>query len=80
MAKKTAGKKAVKKPEYRKIVPCGMFATPESMETLQAYCNNFTGPGEKIIAFTVAGMTWNLAARIQKENEPFLKPGTLETA
>lgn len=43
------------------IEKCGLFATPESMEVLQEYCERFSG-GERTAAVTVLGMTWNLAS------------------
>ena len=49
-----------------KIEPSNMFATPENMADLQAYINKFSG-AEYIVAMTVAGMTWNLAAKLVEE-------------
>lgn len=46
------------------LTPSSVFATPKDMKALMAYCDNFTGPGEKVIAFTCAGMAWNLACKI----------------
>ena len=48
----------------RSIKASNIFATPKDMKSLMAYCNGFTGPGEKTIAFTCAGMAWNLAAKV----------------
>ena len=44
----------------------GMCATPVDMESLMSYCERFTG-GEKIAAFTAAGMAWNLAHKTVEE-------------
>ena len=54
-----------KSKEVKKIViqPSGFFATPKNMEALTKYCESFTG-SEKLVAFTVMGMTWNLAAKV----------------
>lgn len=46
--------------------PSGLFATPKDLRALEAYCDSFSGPGEKVIAFTVAGMAWNLALKMVK--------------
>ena len=56
------------KPPFQNITPCGMFATPKDMKALEDYCARFTGPGERVIALTVMGMTWNLAAKVRAEN------------
>jgi len=45
------------------IEPCGLFATPGSIEELQSYCEQFNG-SEKTIALTIMGMTWNLASDV----------------
>ena len=37
-----------------------MFATPESVEALQEFVQQFNGPDRKL-AVTVMAMTWNLA-------------------
>mgnify|MGYP006293032699 FL=1 len=43
-----------------------MFATPENIEDLMAYCERFTG-GERAAAFVCAGMAWNLAHKMVEE-------------
>lgn len=42
------------------IPKTGLFATPESFESLMQYCERFTG-SERMIAVTVATMALNLA-------------------
>ena len=49
-----------------RIEPSNIFATPADMVELQAYINQFSG-AEYIVAMTVAGMTWNLAAKMVEE-------------
>ena len=46
----------------------GMCATPVDMDALTAYVAMFNGP-EAIVAFTVSGMTWNLACELTKPEE-----------
>ncbi len=46
------------------LKPSSAFATPKDMKALMEYCDRFTGPGEKVIAYTIMGMTWNLAAKL----------------
>ncbi len=43
-----------------------MFATPKDMETLEKYCERFTG-GERVAAFIAAGMALNLAHKMVQE-------------
>lgn len=46
-----------------KLVPCNMFATPDSMEALQEYLSRFSG-SEAMVAQTCAMMAWNLASKL----------------
>jgi len=64
---KTIEKLTAKKPPFNRIRGTNMFATPKDMKALEAYCDRFTA-GEKVVAFTVMGLTWNLAAKITDEN------------
>jgi len=45
---------------------CNLFACPESTEALQEYVERFSG-SEKIIAYTVMGMTANLLSKMFAE-------------
>jgi hypothetical protein len=45
-----------------RIKPMGLFATPETLEDLMQYIENFNG-GERVAAMTVMGMTWNYLAK-----------------
>lgn len=51
-----------------KLGKMNLFATPTSVEALQEYIERFSG-AEKAVAYTVMGMTWNLAAELTKEDE-----------
>ena len=44
-----------------------LFSTPENIQALEAYIASFSDPGERIVATTVMGMTWNLCAELTKE-------------
>ena len=50
------------------LTPSNVFATPESMAALQDYIQLHHGI-ERSVAYTVSGMTWNLACKIAKEQE-----------
>ena len=52
-----------------KLTKWGMFATPKNAEALQDWIERLSG-GEKAVAYTAAGMTWNLAAKLTGEPEP----------
>ena len=43
------------------LTPIGMCSTPKDMENLMKYIALFSG-GEAVVAFTVMGMSWNLAS------------------
>jgi hypothetical protein len=45
------------------ITKCELFHTPDSMKELQDYIERFTG-SERAIAYTIMGITWNLAAKV----------------
>ena len=45
------------------IIKNDIFGTPESVEELQAWCEQHAGD-EKSVAMTAAGMAWNLAASL----------------
>ena len=49
------------------INPQPIFSTPKDMKALQDWIEQLSG-GEKIVAYTAAGMAWNLAAKIVAEN------------
>ena len=51
---------------YNPIRKTGFVATPDSMEELQEYLSQFSGP-EAAIAQTCAWMAWNLASDIIEE-------------
>jgi hypothetical protein len=40
-----------------------MFNTPDSMESLQDWIERLNGQ-ERVVAYTAAGMAWNLAAKL----------------
>ena len=46
-----------------KLMPCGLYATPDSMEAMTDYLKNFSG-SEAVAANTCAYMMWNLAAKL----------------
>ncbi len=46
------------------LTPMGMFATPESVSALESYVTSIPNDGERTIAITVMGMTWNLCAKL----------------
>jgi len=46
-----------------KLKPWGMFATPDDAKALQDWIECLSG-GEKAVAYTAAGMAWNLAAKL----------------
>ena len=46
-----------------KLRPVGLFHTPESVDELQDYLAQFTGP-DAMVAQTAAWMTWNLCAKL----------------
>jgi len=50
------------------ITPSGLFHTPETIEEMQAYVERFSGE-EKVLAYTIMSMTWNLAAKIVAESQ-----------
>ncbi len=52
------------------LKPIGMFATPESTESLTEYCTSFGTVAERQVALTVMGMTWNLCAKLVNESQP----------
>jgi hypothetical protein len=56
------------KPEYLKLRPMGMVATPKDCKALENYLSRFYG-SEAVVAMTCAGMAWNLACKLQEENE-----------
>lgn len=43
-----------------------IFHTPASMDELNQYIERFSGP-DRVIAYTVSGMAWNLASRLVDE-------------
>ena len=45
------------------LMPCGLYATPDSMEEMAEYLKNFSG-SEAVAANTCAYMMWNLAAKL----------------
>ena len=49
------------------ITKCGFFATPDNMESLQAYITNLPQQ-DHVVANTCAFMAWNLACKIVSEN------------
>jgi len=49
------------------IPKTGLFATPESLEQLMEYCQQFTGQ-ERVIAITVATMALNLSHELVENN------------
>lgn len=51
------------------LKPIGMFATPESSESLTEYCNSFGTAAERQVALTVMGMTWNLCAKLVQDSQ-----------
>lgn len=48
------------------LQPIDLFATPESVESLQDYISRFSG-SDAIIANTIMCMTWNLCAKLTNE-------------
>ena len=44
-----------------------LFHTPRSQKELWEYIDSLTGPGEKRIATTIFGMTWNLCSDLQRK-------------
>jgi len=50
------------------LKPVSFFNTPEDLDALQAYINQFNGH-EKIIAAACAWMAWNLAAKLTSPHE-----------
>ena len=50
------------------LVPCNMFATPDSVENLQEYLSRFNG-SEAMVAQTCAMMAWNLACKLTSKSE-----------
>jgi len=50
------------------LVPCNMFATPDSVENLQEYLSRFSG-SEAAVATTCAMMAWNLACKLTSKSE-----------
>tara|TARA_R110000822_G_C14898326_1_gene448654 strand:- start:76 stop:255 length:180 start_codon:yes stop_codon:yes gene_type:complete len=44
------------------ITTCSLFITPKSTSDLQDYIEKLDG-AEKVLAYTIAGMTWNLASQ-----------------
>jgi hypothetical protein len=58
-----------------KLKPWGMFATPDDAKALQDWIECLSG-GEKAVAYTAAGMAWNLAAKLTEgEPETHCAPG-----
>lgn len=51
----------------KKLTKNGLFATPESQENLIDWIERLSG-GEKIVAYTVMGMTWNLCSKLVSED------------
>ena len=43
-----------------------LFATPDDVEALMKYVTTIPNDGERTIAITVMGMTWNLCAELTK--------------
>ena len=50
------------------ITPSGLFHTPKTIEEMQAYVALFSGE-DKVLAYTIMSMTWNLAAKIVAESQ-----------
>lgn len=50
------------------LTPMGLFATPESVSDLEQYVTSIPNGGERVIAVTVMGMTWNLCAKLVAEH------------
>ena len=46
------------------ITKCELFHTPDSMKELQDYIERFFTGYERAIAYTIMGITWNLAAKV----------------
>lgn len=61
-------KAKAKRKDYHQLKSMGMVATPVSMKAMENYLKNFNG-SEAVVAFTCAGMAWNLACKLQEENE-----------
>lgn len=49
-----------------KLVPMGLFATPEDMDALMANIEVFTARGERQAATVAMGVTWNFCAEATK--------------
>ena len=63
----TKTKKKTENKGFKKLSRQGMVATPESTKFLGEYISRFSG-SEAVVAFTCAGMAWNLACKLQEEN------------
>ena len=51
-----------------KLIPVGLVATPDDLESLQDYLANFNG-NDAVIAQTCAWMAWNLACKLTAPND-----------
>lgn len=52
-----------------KLKSMGLFHTPQDVEELMNYVTSLPNDGERAIATTVMGMTWNLCAKLTNEAE-----------
>ena len=59
---------SLSKEKAMKLDTMGLFATPESADTLMKYIEQFSG-AEKVLALTVMGMTWNLCAKLTNDEQ-----------
>jgi len=50
------------------IKSSNLFATPHDMHSLMSWIEAHTG-SERVVAATAAGMAWNLAAKLLKDQE-----------
>jgi|TARA_R110000796_G_scaffold76589_9_gene171247 hypothetical protein len=50
------------------LKPSELFATPEGQKELEAYIERLP-PSDRVLAWTIAGMTWNLACKLSEQKE-----------
>lgn len=51
-----------------KLSKMGLFATPDSVDALQEYIERFNAD-EKVVAYTIMGLTWNLCSELTNQEE-----------
>lgn len=46
-----------------------LFYSPDTTEELISWCEKLSSPGERTVALTVFGMTWNLCAKLTQSSD-----------